>query len=200
MNSKEYFKMLERATINSHNYFTDHSVPFSDYVADPKGKFAIAITKKQYAINAHPSKSHDNLCVELIKTIRPDLEIDSWGNANNSNDDFRRRNVIAYGYPHFLLINLPSLELLSVSQFEEVKKMLLDVKTYNENVDKEGYGDKYDLLISDSDLIKLSGTKMPHTSEEIDSIIKQLENFITDDYVDTNEVIVGKPLSEKKTL
>ena len=200
MNSKEYFEMLERDAINSRNYFTDHSVPFSDYVADPKGKFAIAITKKQYAINAHPSKSHDNLCVELIKTIRPDLETDSWGNSLNSDEDFRGQNVIAYGYPHYLLINLPELKLLSYDQYEEVKKILLDVRDYNENIDREGHGQKYELLVADSDLIKLSGTKWPKNSEEIDSIISQLEKYITDDISETNEVIIGKAFSKSKTL
>ena len=200
MNSKEYFEMLERDEINSRNYFTDHSVPFSDYVADPKGKFAIAITKKQYAINAHPSKSHDNLCVELIKTIRPDLETDSWGNSLNTDEDFRGQNVIAYGYPHYLLINLPELKLLSHDQYEEVKKILLDVRDYNENIDREGHGQKYELLVADSDLIKLSGTKWPKNSEEINSIISQLEKYITDDISETNEVIIGKAFSKSKTL
>lgn len=200
MNQREFFEMIERDKINSHNYYTDHTASFSDYIANPDGKFAIAITKKQYALNAHPSHSHDSLAIELIKAIRPDLEIDSWGNAINQNEDFRGHNVIAYGYPHFLLINLPELELLSINQYEEIKRMLLDVREYNENIDKIGHGQKYELLISDSELIKISGTKMPTTSDEIDSIIKQLEGFITDDYVETNEVIIGKSFSLSKTI
>ena len=200
MNRKEYFEMLEKAELAAHSYFSDYSAPFSDYMDNPDGKFAIAITKKQYAFNAHPLKSHDSLGIELIKAIRPDLETDSWGNSLNSDEDFRGQNVIAYGYPHYLLINLPELKLLSRGQYEEVKKILLDVRDYNENIDREGHGQKYELLVADSDLIKLSGTKWPKNSEEIDSIISQLEKYITDDISETNEVIIGRELSKKKTL
>lgn len=197
---EEFRQKMRDAAYASREYFGDKTAPFSDYLADPKGKFAIAITKKQYVFNADPYRSHDSLGIELIKTIRPDLETDSWGNAYNPKQDFRNRNVIMYGYPHYLLINLPSLELLSIDQYEEIKKMCLEIRDYNEKVRETHNGEEWELLIGDSNLIHIEGTKYPHTSEAIDSIVSQLEKYITDDLTDSNEVIIGRELSKNKSL
>lgn len=197
MTEEEWRKWKQDAEYASRTYFSDKTTPFSEYMANPKGKFAIAVTKKQYAFNADPYKSHDSLGIELIKTIRPDIETDSWGNAIDDKKDFRDHNVIMYGYPHYILINLPSAELLSLNQYEEIKKICLDVKEYNKKVRETHTGEECEFLIADSKLIPLEGTKYPKKDEDIDSIISQLEKYITDELVDSNEVIIGKSFKSK---
>ena len=87
----------------------DYSKTFSEYMKKPYGKFAIVITKNQYAAE-FDGPVHEWMVCDLIKKTRPDIETDSWGNAINKEESYENGNIIVLGYPGYLSIELPRKE------------------------------------------------------------------------------------------
>lgn len=192
MTTDEYFKRLDQARKNK-SYFSNKASPFSDYLKSPEGKFVIAITKSQYVFYADTGGDHALMTVDIIKEIRPDLEIDGWGNSYNSDEDFREHNILIFGYKNFSLISLPKKEMLSIEQYEELKQILLNIKEYNE---KNPYS-VWELFI---EAPKESNIESDYYETKIDELLTSLENYITEDYRTPSEIIVGKSISKGKKL
>ena len=171
---------------------SNYSLPFEDYLQNPSGKFAAVITKSQYAIETG-GLTHEGMVADLIKKTRPDLEIDSWGNALKPSEAYDISNVILLGYPYFLLVELPQRDYLSPEQFEQLKNILLMVKKYNDDNHKRGNGRDYELMIYDTDFITLEPGDYQN---DIDGLIAQLENYVRTDVIRNKEEIIGIPLKE----
>lgn len=167
--------------------------PFSDYIDNPDGKYVVTITKSQYVFYADFGNDHALMAAELTRRIRPDLKIDGWGNAYNREEDFRLHNIFIFGYPNYSLVSIPEKEMLSIEQFKELEKILLNIKEHNESK-KNGV---WELFI---DAPLNTNIESGNYENKIDELLGKLENYITDDYEKQNEVIIGKKIVNKITL
>ena len=131
MNNKEYFEWLAQSKKDK-KYFSDMTSPFNDYIDNPDGKYVVTITKSQYVFYADFGNDHALMAAELTRRIRPDLKIDGWGNAYNREEDFRLHNIFIFGYPNYSLVSIPEKEMLSIEQFKELEKILLNIKEHND--------------------------------------------------------------------
>lgn len=192
MNNKEYFEWLAQSKKDK-KYFSDMTSPFSDYIDNPDGKYVVTITKSQYVFYADYGNDHALMAAELIRRIRPDIKIDGWGNAYNREEDFRYHNIIIFGYPNYSLVSIPEKEMLSIEQFKELEKILLNIKEHNESK-KNGV---WELFI---DAPLNTNIESGNYENKIDELLGKLENYITDDYEKPNEVIIGKKIVNKITL
>lgn len=192
MNNKEYFEWLDQSKKDK-KYFSDMTSPFSDYIDNPDGKYVVTITKSQYVFYADYGNDHALMAAELIRRIRPDIKIDGWGNAYNREEDFRYHNIIIFGYPNYSLVSIPEKEMLSIEQFKELEKILLNIKEHNESK-KNGV---WELFI---DAPLNTNIESGNYENKIDELLGKLENYITDDYEKPNEVIIGKKIVNKITL
>lgn len=192
MNNKEYFEWLAQSKKDK-KYFSDMTSPFNDYIDNPDGKYVVTITKSQYVFYADFGNDHALMAAELIRRIRPDLKIDGWGNAYNREEDFRLHNIFIFGYPNYSLVSIPEKEMLSIEQFKELKKILLNIKEHNESK-KNGV---WELFI---DAPLNTNIESGNYENKIDELLDKLENYITDDYEKPNEVIIGKKIVNKITL
>ena len=116
----------------------NYSLPFENYIenANKYGKFAMVITKSQYAIEVN-KLTHEEMAADLIKKTRPDIKIDVWGNALNPEESYDNGNILILGYPNYVLIELPKEEMLSNEQFKCLKNILLDIKKSIDNLVKD---------------------------------------------------------------
>lgn len=192
MNNKEYFEWLDQSK-KTKKYFSDMTSPFSDYIDNPDGKYVVTITKSQYVFYADFGNDHALMAAELIRRIRPDMKIDEWGNAYNREEDFRYHNILIFGYPNYSLVSIPEKEMLSIEQFKELEKILLNIKEHNESK-KNGV---WELFI---DAPLNTNIESGNYENKIDELLDKLENYITDDYEKPNEVIIGKKIVNKITL
>lgn len=192
MNNKEYFEWLAQSKKDK-KYFSDMTSPFSDYIDNPDGKYVVTITKSQYVFYADYGNDHALMAAELIRRIRPDIKIDGWGNAYNHEEDFRYHNILIFGYPNYSLVSIPEKEMLSIEQFKELEKILLNIKEHNESK-KNGV---WELFI---DAPLNTNIESGNYENKIDELLGKLENYITDDYEKPNEVIIGKKIVNKITL
>lgn len=192
MNNKEYFEWLAQSKKDK-KYFSDMTSPFSDYIDNPDGKYVVTITKSQYVFYADFGNDHALMAAELIRRIRPDMKIDEWGNAYNREEDFRYHNILIFGYPNYSLVSIPEKEMLSIEQFKELEKILLNIKEHNESK-KNGV---WELFI---DAPLNTNIESGNYENKIDELLDKLENYITDDYEKPNEVIIGKKIVNKITL
>ena len=192
MNNKEYFEWLAQSKKDK-KYFSDMTSPFNDYIDNPDGKYVVTITKSQYVFYADYGNDHALMAAELIRRIRPDLKIDGWGNAYNREEDFRLHNIFIFGYTNYSLVSIPDKEMLSIEQFKELEKILLNIKENNENKEKR----VWELFI---DAPLNTNIESGNYENKIDELLDKLENYITDDYEKPNEVIIGKKISKKNTL
>ena len=166
---------------------------FKDYLEAPEGKFVIAITKYQSVFCAEPVGDHAIMAADIIKEIRPDLEIDGWGNTIGSDDCYREHNIFIFGYPHYSLVCLPSREKISPEQYKELEEILQNIKEYN---DKNPYN-RWEL---DVDAPEETNIKSDNYETKIDELLMLLESYITDDYKAPQETIIGKPISKNEHL
>lgn len=192
MNNKEYFEWLAQSKKDK-KYFSDMTSPFSDYIDNPDGKYVVTITKSQYVFYADFGNDHALMAAELTRRIRPDIKIDGWGNAYNREEDFRLHNIFIFGYPNYSLVSIPEKEMLSIEQFKELEKILLNIKEHNESK-KNGV---WELFI---DAPLNTNIESGNYENKIDELLDKLENYITDDYEKPNEVIIGKKIVNKITL
>lgn len=192
MTKEEYYEWLDQ-TKKSKSYFSDFSAPFSDYLEDPEGKFVIALTKSQYIFYAGIGGDHAFMAVDIIKAIRPDLDIDEWGNSFNKEEDFRSHNILIFGYSHYSLISLPDREKLSLEQYKELEQIILYIKEYNEKNPRN----KWELFVDAPEKINI---KSGNYETKIDELLMLLENYITEDYKVPEEIIIGKPISKKEDV
>lgn len=192
MNNKEYFEWLAQSKKDK-KYFSDMTSPFSDYIDNPDGKYVVTITKSQYVFYADYGNDHALMAAELTRRIRPDIKIDGWGNAYNHEEDFRYHNILIFGYPNYSLVSIPEKEMLSIEQFKELEKILLNIKEHNESK-KNGV---WELFI---DAPLNTNIESGNYENKIDELLGKLENYITDDYEKPNEVIIGKKIVNKITL
>lgn len=192
MNNKEYFEWLAQSKKDK-KYFSDMTSPFSDYIDNPDGKYVVTITKSQYVFYADFGNDHALMAAELTRRIRPDIKIDGWGNAYNHEEDFRYHNILIFGYPNYSLVSIPEKEMLSIEQFKELEKILLNIKEHNESK-KNGV---WELFI---DAPLNTNIESGNYENKIDELLGKLENYITDDYEKPNEVIIGKKIVNKITL
>ena len=162
---------------------------FKDYLEAPEGKFVIAITKYQSVFCAEPVGDHAIMAADIIKEIRPDLEIDGWGNTIGSDDCYREHNIFIFGYPHYSLVCLPSREKISPEQYKELEEILQNKKEYN---DKNPYN-RWKLDVGASEETNI---KSDNYETKIDELLMLLESYITDDYKALQETIIGKPISQ----
>ena len=192
MNNKEYFEWLAQSKKDK-KYFSDMTYPFSDYIDNPDGKYVVTITKSQYVFYADYGNDHALMAAELTRRIRPDIKIDGWGNAYNREEDFRYHNILIFGYPNYSLVSIPEKEMLSIEQFKELEKILLNIKEHNESK-KNGV---WELFI---DAPLNTNIESGNYENKIDELLGKLEKYITDDYEKPNEVIIGKKIVNKITL
>lgn len=192
MNNKEYFEWLAQSKKDK-KYFSDMTSPFNDYIDNPDGKYVVTITKSQYVFYADFGNDHALMAAELTRRIRPDIKIDGWGNAYNHEEDFRLHNIFIFGYPNYSLVSIPEKEMLSIEQFKELEKILLNIKEHNESK-KNGV---WELFI---DAPLNTNIESGNYENKIDELLGKLENYITDDYEKQNEVIIGKKIVNKITL
>ena len=177
---------------NSKNYFSDPTASFSDYLNNPEGKYVIAITKSQYIFKADiVGEDHAVMAADIIRKIRPDLEIDGWGNSLNNQEDFREHNILIFGYPKYSYISLPEKEMLSPEQYKELEQILLNIKDYNEKKPYNRWGLDVDAPIT-------SNIESGNYETNIDNLLMSLEDYITEDYKITQEKFIGKPISENE--
>ena len=168
----------------------EYNVPFNKFICSPNYKSTVAVTKSQSASIVSEGRTHDEMRVTLIKNIRPDIKIDSWGNAINPNESFYNGNLFVLSEPSGTLVELSKQELLSAEQFECLKEILLLIKDYNETIKNRGYGRIYTLTVLNlNDNIDI---KSGDYEQNIDELITLLGNNITDDYELANEVIIGR--------
>ena len=180
----------------NNNYDNTYSLPFSEYIKNAKeyNKFAIAITKCQYAMEVN-RLTHDEMVSDLIKKIRPDIKTDSWGNALNPDESFNNSNIVIVGYPNYVLVELPKNELLSNEQFDCLKNILYEVKKYNEGNKERGYGINYELNVYGVGNIAI---EFADYQNNVSELIDKLKCYVTDDIVLPDEEIIGVSLSEKR--
>ncbi len=173
----------------------EYNLSFDEHIKHNRGKYVIVVTKSQYAIRRDEERriaTHNDLIHTLITKTRPDLEVDYWGNALNSNERYTDSNIIIYGKPHYFQMELPKKELLSPKQFEELEKMLNTLKNENKKIDEKGYGTKYEVKVFGSDLINIDSKK--DYDDEIDTLIDNLKGYVKEPKDIKEEVIIGKPL------
>ena len=164
----------------------DYSMPFSEYLRDPRGygKFAIAITRSQYIILTG-GVTHEGMAAKIIKSVRPDVETDDWGNAKDPNDSFENDNIIILGYPTDMDVNLPRNSLLTPEQLDKLESILMAVKDYNETSEN-----KYVVKVSPGRQIDIEWDEY---QDKIDDLITLLREYVHDyDTSDSKEVIIGE--------
>ena len=191
MSDEDLEKILDtiysnKSAINDEKEF-NYSYPFHDYINSPEGKFVAVVTKSQYAIEIG-GFTHEYMLVDLIRKTRPNLEIDCWGNALNPNDSYNNSNAVIYGYPYYVLIDLPKAELLSKNQFECLEKFLLDIKQFNDEAQRRGFGRKYELEIVGSNVVKI---ETDFYQDKISFLVDQLSHYVSDYVLLLDEVIIG---------
>lgn len=177
-----------------HDIQYDYSLPFGKYLEIDDGKFAIVITKSQYAIEVG-GFTHEAMIADLIKKTRPDIKIDNWGNAIKKEEAYENGNIIIAGYPKYVQVELPKLELLSNNQFEYLKDILYEIKKYNDNNHIRGYGRDYKLMCYGFGNIKVEND---YYEDRINELINLLSNYISNDVNIPNEVIIGTSFSNNK--
>ena len=176
--------------------WNNYAMPFSDYLADMHGKFAIAITKRQYAIIVDYFP-HEFIVVDLIKKTRPDIAIDSWGNALDPGESYNNGNLVLLGYPNYVLIRLPQAELLSHDQFECIKNILLEIKSLNEKSSIMHYGQLFEVHIDSSPLMDIESARY---EKRIDELIQKLSTYVQDNVRLSEEVIIGEAFHKEKQI
>ena len=168
----------------------NYSLPFSEYLKTLNGKYAIAITKRQYAIIVG-GLIHEGMVVNLIKMTRPDIQIDDWGNPLNLNESYMNGNIMILGGTNYMQIELPQKELLSIEQFEKLKEILLEIKEYNESICKEKNGNPFEVYVFGIGLINISYNI---DNGSIDELINILSNYTMDNLPIKDEVIIGEEI------
>lgn len=173
-----------------------YELPFSEYIkyANAYNKFAMVITKSQYAIEVN-HLTHEEMIADLMKKTRPDIETDNWGNALNPSECYNNGNVVVAGYPNYVLVELPREEMLSNEQFECLKNILLEIKKYNDNNKEKGYGINYVLNVYGVGNINI---EYADYQNKIDELLNQLSRYVSDNVDIPEEVIIGTPLLQNK--
>ena len=196
MSNQEYLKMFYEMELNKHSYYNEFDTPFNEYMKYPDGKYVIAITKCQYVFNAKLDGDHAFMATDLIRAVRPDLEVDDWGNPYNGEENFSEHNVFLVGYNNYSLLSIPEKEMLSIEQYNKIEEILLDIKENNERKIKNGRS-IWELFI---DAPKNMNLESGNYENRIDEALEALKNYVTENYEKPNEVIVGTPLSKNKKL
>ena len=173
----------------------NNSRTFKDYLEkDNREKYAIVITKSQYAIKQR-FIAHEDMVKYLINKTRPDIETDEWGNSINGSEVYNDSNIVMVGYRNYALIEIPRREMLSPEQFNCLKEILLEIKKYNEKIDKQGYGEKFELNVYGNYDLKLD---YDNYQDKVDELIEKLSVFVKEPSFISPEVIIGKPLISNK--
>lgn len=167
----------------------NYSLSFKEYLNDAKEKFAAIISKNQYAID-QGKLTHEGMLRDLISLTRPDIEMDSWGNAIDSNMKYVNGNIVLCGYPNYVQIELPEKEMFSEEQFDCLKEILLDIKNKNEELEE-----KYKLVVFGAGIIPLDGDDY---ANRIDYLIEFLSQYISDNYIVPDEQIIGEKLDDRR--
>ena len=178
----------------------DYTLPFSNYIENmltKLNKFAIVITKSQYAIMTD-GLTHEGMVSKLIKKTRPDIKTDDWGNALNPAESYNNDNIIIMGYPYYMLIALPQEGLLSNEQFEELKNLLLEIKDFNEINKSKGYGRNFTIEVYGGTQIKVEYSEYQN---KIDELIKILTNYVQEEtIISKEEVIIGEAIRKESKI
>ena len=169
----------------------DYIIPFSQYIKNMQGKYAIAITKIQYAMIIG-GLTHEGMAAKLMKSIRPDIKMDDWGNAINPLESYNNGNIMILGYPYYMQIELPHMELLSHEQFEKLKSILLEIKNYNDSNIK--FGKKFGLLVIGGYLMRIETKEY---QDNIDDLINELSFYVQENEFIPNEVIIGEKILQR---
>lgn len=173
-----------------------YEIPFSDYIehANSYNKFAIVITKSQYAIEVN-GLTHEEMIADLIKKTRPDIKTDGWGNALNPDETYNNGNIVIAGYENYVLVELPRKEMLSNEQFECLKNIFYEVKKYNDSNKEKGYGINYQLDVYGVGNIDI---EYADYQDKIDELINKLGNYVSDDIIIPDKEIIGTSLNQNK--
>lgn len=173
----------------------NYSLTFNEYMENPRkyGKYAIVITKSQYAIEVN-EYTHEGMVADLKRKTRPDIKIDCWGNSLDKSKDYMDGNIVIVGYPNYMLVELPKKEYLSDEQFECFKNILYAIKEYNK-ITKQEYGESsFDLIVYGTGNIKI---KYDNYKDRIDELIDLLSGYVSSDVNVPEEEIIGAPISQK---
>ena len=177
------------------NFNYKHS--FKEYLNEHREKFVSVITKSQFAMLTG-FLTHDEMSRILINTTRPDIKTDGWGNALDDNQRYTNGNIIMCGYPGYVQVELPHVEMLSKEQYECLKEKIEDVRRYNQKIDEQGYGDKYELMVYGVGNIHIDWKDY---KDEVDSLLEELSKYVKEPDNIPKEVIVGdaiRPIEEER--
>ena len=111
----------------------NYALPFSEYLKKPSRKFAVGITKSQYVIEYGDHTTHQGMIYDIVKRVRPDLSSLKYSIAL---DGYFDSSVVLCGFSGtshstgFVQISLPERDLLSVEQFECLRRILLAIKEF----------------------------------------------------------------------
>lgn len=171
----------------------NYAKPFSEYLEERSRKCVCFITKSQYIIKTSYYTIHEEMISDLIKQIRPDIQVDFFGNPINGSEPFNNSNIIITGYPGYLSVMLPQTELFSTEQFDSLKQVLLDVKKYNSNRSIR----PYELYVSGNGSIKV---KWKDYENDIDELIENLSKYISNNVKISKEIILGESFDKKNNF
>lgn len=172
----------------------DYTTHFSNYLKENKGKFVAVITPRQYAIEIDKHFSHEEMLSDLVSKIRPNMKMDEWGNALDSNEDYRNDTVTILGYPGYMQIEYPLRELITPQQYSYLRNILVAIREYNKHVD-ETTGTKYEILAFGFGFVDLEAQ---YYKDNIDELINKIAPFVENNYFIGDEVIIGEPLEENE--
>ena len=171
-----------------------YTTSFTDYLRKNSGKFVAIISPQQYAIEIEKDFSHEGMLADLIKRTRPDMKMDSWGNALDPNNDFKNDTITVLGYPGYVQIELPLKQLLSFGQYKYLHDILNAIREYNKQTDKD-FGQKYDVLAFGFGLIDIEAK---YYKDNISELINKIMPFVSDKPYQTHENIIGRELDNGK--
>lgn len=176
------------------NIENDYSMPFSKCLNQKRSKYLIVITKLQYA-TFFGGTIHEYMYTDLVRKIRPDIEIDEWGNPANPSEGFNNEYIVINGYPDALFVELPKEDMLSPEQFEKLKGILLELKEYIKAAKSNA---NYELYVNDGSKIKL--VEYCYTGNDIDALIEKISTYVQEPSMVHEEVIIGTPIRGKMII
>ena len=171
------------------NQVNEYALHFSDYLKQNRGKFVGIISPNQYAMEVDKNLAHEGMVSDLIKKTRPNLQMDTWGNALDPDNDYRNDTIVVLGYPGYMQIELPLKQMLNSNQYKYLYDILKAVKKFNSE-QMENADNKYEVLAFGFGVVEVEAK---YYKDDLDDLINKLIPFVSDNNnCVIDEVIIGE--------
>lgn len=172
----------------------DYATNLCEFLNGNYYRFVIVISKNQYAMGIDTALTHEGMLVDLIKRIRPNMEIDGFGNAINKNDSYTNDSIVVMGEKGYMSIQLPNRDRISKEQFDCLTEILYYVKNYNYMAECSNNDIKYEIVAFGNDDISLEAKDY---SDNIEELLNNIEKYVVPPAYLPNEVIIGRKFDVK---